>query len=173
MPLLECAASVDIGCIPLVVKLSKCSFATTAQWLLDLDGHSCINFFLPIRVLGTITRGMLCLYIQLQAILDSVPAEPADNTLTHTCPTGQGLMRHTGEGVTELGIALPHDGSSVTVQFNPYLVIEHPIIRCVLCVNHSGSACGNTSPPNPNSNPNHEGLQVGEYAMGRKGKQKH
>ena len=30
-------------------------------------------------------------------------------------------------------IALPH-GGSVTVQFNPCLVIEHPIIRCVLCV---------------------------------------
>ena len=26
-------------------------------------------------------------------------------------------------------------GGSVTVQFNPYSVIEHQIIRCVLCVN--------------------------------------
>ena len=31
-------------------------------------------------------------------------------------------------------IALPRVGS-VTVQFNPYLVIEHPIIRYVLCIN--------------------------------------
>ena len=31
-------------------------------------------------------------------------------------------------------IALPH-GGSVAVQFNPHLVIEHPIIRCVLCFN--------------------------------------
>ena len=47
---------------------------------------------------------------------------------------GAGTHEATGEGVTELMIALPH-GSSVTVQFNPNLVIEHPIIRCVLCVN--------------------------------------
>ena len=37
----------------------------------------------------------------------------------------------TGEGVTELAIALSH-GGSVTFQFNPYLLIEHPIIRWVL-----------------------------------------
>ena len=49
-------------------------------------------------------------------------------------PDGAGTHEATGEGVTELVIALPH-GGSVTVQFNPYLVIEHPIIRCVLCVN--------------------------------------
>ena len=36
--------------------------------------------------------------------------------------------------MSELLIALPH-GGSVTVPFNPYLVIEHPIIRCVLRVN--------------------------------------
>ena len=48
-------------------------------------------------------------------------------------PDGAGTHEATGEGVTELVIALPH-GGSVTVQFNPYLVIEHPIIRCVLCV---------------------------------------
>ena len=39
----------------------------------DLDGNS-IHAFLPIRLLGTITRGVLRLYIQLEAILDSVPA---------------------------------------------------------------------------------------------------
>ena len=31
-------------------------------------------------------------------------------------------------------VGLPH-GGSVTVQFNPYLVIEHPIIRRVLRAN--------------------------------------
>ena len=37
--------------------------------------------------------------------------------------------------VTELVIALSHD-VSVTVQFNLYLVLEHPIsFRCVLCAN--------------------------------------
>ena len=46
---------------------------------------------------------------------------------------GAGTHETTGEGVTELAIALPHCGP-VTVQFNPYLVIEHPIIRCVMCV---------------------------------------
>ena len=40
----------------------------------------------------------------------------------------------TGGGVTELVTVPPH-GGLVTVQFNPYLVIEHPIIRCVLRVN--------------------------------------
>ena len=49
-------------------------------------------------------------------------------------PDGVGAHEATGEGVAELMIALPH-GGSVTVQFSPYLVIEHPIIRCVLCVN--------------------------------------
>ena len=34
---------------------------------------------------------------------------------------------------------------SVTVQFNPYLVIEHPIIRCVLMGYYIvGRLCGNT-----------------------------
>ena len=47
---------------------------------------------------------------------------------------GQGLMRQTGEVLAKLVIALPH-GSSITVQFNPYLVFEDPIICCVLCVN--------------------------------------
>ena len=58
-------------------------------------------------------------------------------------------MRQTGEGVTELVTALPH-GSSVTVQFNSYQVIEHPIVRCVLCTNELVEI----RPPNPNSNPN-------------------
>ena len=49
-------------------------------------------------------------------------------------PDGARTHESTGEGVTELGIALPN-GGSFTVQFNPYLLIEHPIIRCVLCVN--------------------------------------
>ena len=49
-------------------------------------------------------------------------------------PDGAGTHEATGEGVTELVMTLLH-GGSVTVQFNPYLVIEHPIIRCVLCVN--------------------------------------
>ena len=58
-------------------------------------------------------------------------------------PDRAGTHEATGEGVTKLVIALPH-GGSVTVQLNPYLVIEHPIIRCVLM--HYGPACGNTSP---------------------------
>ena len=49
-------------------------------------------------------------------------------------PDRAGTHEATEEGVTELVIALAH-GGSVTVQFNPYLVIEHPNIRCVLCVN--------------------------------------
>ena len=60
-------------------------------------------------------------------------------------PDGAGTNEATGEGITELVILLPH-GGSVTIQFNPYrvsehpvirypyLVSEHPIIRCVLCV---------------------------------------
>ena len=36
--------------------------------------------------------------------------------------------------MTELVIALSHSGF-ITVQFNPYLVIKHLIIRCVLCFN--------------------------------------
>ena len=48
-------------------------------------------------------------------------------------PDGPVTHEATGEGVTELVIALPH-GGSVAIQFNPFLDIEHPIIRCVLCV---------------------------------------
>ena len=47
---------------------------------------------------------------------------------------GQGLTRQAGKGATELVIALPHAGS-VTVQFNHYVVIEHPITRYVFRVN--------------------------------------
>ena len=64
-------------------------------------------------------------------------------------PDGAGTHEATGEGVTELVIALPH-GGSVTVQFNPYLVIEHPIIRCVLCVNALWVGLWKYVPPNPN-----------------------
>ena len=45
-------------------------------------------------------------------------------------PDEAGTHEATGEGVTELVIVLPY-GGLVTVQFNSYLVIEHPIIRCV------------------------------------------
>ena len=48
-------------------------------------------------------------------------------------PDGAGTHDATPEGVTKLVIGLLH-GGSVTVQFHPYLVIEHLIIRCVLCV---------------------------------------
>ena len=41
----------------------------------DLDGNS-IHLFIPIRILGTITR-VLRPYTQLEAILDSVPAVTA------------------------------------------------------------------------------------------------
>ena len=44
------------------------------------------------------------------------------------------IMRQTGKGGVELVIALPH-GGSVTDRFNYYLVIEHPTICCVCCVN--------------------------------------
>ena len=52
-------------------------------------------------------------------------------------------MRKTSEGMTELVMALPHGGLA-TVQFNHYLVIEHPefVVCCVLM--HCGSACENT-----------------------------
>ena len=42
----------------------------------DLDGNN-INLFLPICLLGTITRGALRLYIQQEAILNSVPSVTA------------------------------------------------------------------------------------------------
>ena len=42
----------------------------------DLDGNSA-QLLIPIRLLGTITRGVLRLYTQLEAILDSVPAVTA------------------------------------------------------------------------------------------------
>ena len=38
---------------------------------LTLNGNS-IQLFFPIRLLGTITRGVLRLYTQLEAIVDSV-----------------------------------------------------------------------------------------------------
>ena len=60
-------------------------------------------------------------------------------------PDEAGTSEATGEGVTELVIALPH-GGSVAVQFNPYLVIEHPLMRRVMCeLLRCGSAGGNTS----------------------------
>ena len=49
-------------------------------------------------------------------------------------PDGAGTHEVTGEGVTELVIALPH-GGSVSVEFYSYLIIEHPNICCVLRVN--------------------------------------
>ena len=58
----------------------------------------------------------------------------------------------TGEGVTELVIALPH-GNLVTVQFDRHLVIEHSIIRCVLCANALWIGLWKYVPPNPNPNP--------------------
>ena len=47
---------------------------------------------------------------------------------------GAGTHEAFKEGVTELVIVLPH-GGSVTVQFNPYLVIEQQINHRVLRVN--------------------------------------
>ena len=49
-------------------------------------------------------------------------------------PDRAGTHEVTDEGVTALVIVLPR-GGSVTVQLNPYLLIEHPINRCVLRVN--------------------------------------
>ena len=49
-----------------------CSFQPV-YWEHSLDGNS-THVFLPTRLLGTITRCVLRLYIQLEAILDSVPA---------------------------------------------------------------------------------------------------
>ena len=51
--------------------------------------------------------------------------------------------------MTELVKALPH-GSLVTVQSNPYVVLEHPIIRCVLCVNVLWVVLWKYTPPNLN-----------------------
>ena len=51
--------------------------------------------------------------------------------ITHSQMAIYGYIMWTG---AELVIVLPH-GCSVTVKFNPHLVIEHPSIRCVLCVN--------------------------------------
>ena len=52
-------------------------------------------------------------------------------------PNGAGTHEATGKGVNELAIALPH-GGLVTVQFNPYLVIEHPLIisQALLSLSH-------------------------------------
>ena len=57
-------------------RISTCSPATTAQWLLrsEQKQHPCD---LPNRSQGTITRDMLRLYTQLEAILDSVPTVTA------------------------------------------------------------------------------------------------
>ena len=49
-------------------------------------------------------------------------------------PDGSGTHEVTRDGMGKIVIALPH-GGSITVQFNPCLVVEHPIIRYVLCVN--------------------------------------
>ena len=65
----------DVSCILLVVEFSKCSPATTAQWLLrSLRNFICSS---QIRLLGTFTQGVLRLYTQLEAILNSVPAVTA------------------------------------------------------------------------------------------------
>ena len=57
-------------------------------------------------------------------------------------------MRQTAEQVTESVIPLPR-GGSVTVQFNSYLVIEHPIIRCVLFVDALWVGLWKYTPPDP------------------------
>ena len=64
-PLVDCAASVDVGCVPLVVQRQSSSDRTAATGI-----HS----LLPTRLLGTLTRGVLRLYTFLEAIRDSVPA---------------------------------------------------------------------------------------------------
>ena len=85
--LLERAASMDVGCIPLLVEFSKCSPATTAQWLLR-SGRKQHSFVASKSFTGTnhgaccihiyglcASRGVLHLYTgQLEAILESVPA---------------------------------------------------------------------------------------------------
>ena len=63
-------------------------------------------------------------------------------------PDGAGTHEATGEELTELVIALPH-GGVVTVQFNPYLAIEHPNIRFVLCVNALWVGLWKYVAPNP------------------------
>ena len=63
-------------------------------------------------------------------------------------PNGAGNHETTGEGLSELVIALPH-GSSVTVQFNPHLIVEHQILRCVMCVNALWVGLWKYIPPNP------------------------
>ena len=64
-------------------------------------------------------------------------------------PDGAGTREATGEGVTELVTALPHCGS-VTVQYCPYLVIGHLIIRCEWCVNALWVGLWKYIPRNPN-----------------------
>ena len=61
---------------------------------------------------------------------------------------GAGTHKTTGEGVNEFVIALPH-GGPVTVQFNPYPVIEDPTIRCVLCVDALCVGMWKYAPPQP------------------------
>ena len=148
MPLLQCAASVDVGCIPLVVEFCKCSPGTTAQWLLGSsqkqhlfvssnsftrNNHSgCAAFIHPTRS-----------YPHFSARSDGL-SRLIQHFNKHK-PDRAGTHEATGEGVTQLVIALPH-GGSVTVQFNTYLLLSTQsfVVCCVLM--HCGSACENTSP---------------------------
>ena len=61
-------------------------------------------------------------------------------------------MRQLERGMAQLVIALPH-GGSVTVKLNLYLVIEHPILGCRLCVDALYVTLWNYFPYNPNPNP--------------------
>ena len=74
VPVLECAASVGVSCIPLVVEFSSYSPATAAQRLLGAWRKQ--HTFVRIHLLGNSLVVLGC-YIQLQAILDSEPAVTA------------------------------------------------------------------------------------------------
>ena len=85
--------------------------------------------------------------------------------VTHGAVTHEAATHEAAdERMPEL-IALPDDGL-VTAQFDPYLVIEHPNIRCVLCVMRCGSAGGNT-PPQHKADPDSVNLSLAVIAFVR------
>ena len=121
----------DVGCILLVVEFSSSYSSTAAAGILTEtaficsfnpftgNNHSgCAAFIHPTRS-----------YPRFSARSNSL-SQLIQHSNTHM-PDGGGAYEATGEGVTESVIVLSH-GSSVTVQFNPYLLIEHPITHCIV-----------------------------------------
>ena len=142
VPLLECAASVDVGCIPLVVEFSKYSpynspaaarILTETAFICSFQSVYCEES-LGICCDYTPTRS----YVRFSARSNGV-SQLMQLSNTHM-PDGAGPHEAIGERVTELVISLTH-GGPVTVQFNPYLVMSTKsfVAYCVLM--HCGSAC--------------------------------